>query len=102
MQSITPGTPAIRAAVALVLALAACGGSTPAHTTTAETDTTPPPPPPAQTAHARGDRSVSARIGRMGGSLELANGARLEIDPNVLTEDVEITMRIGEGAHVFD
>lgn len=90
------------AAAALVLALAACGGGTSqAHTTTAEADS-PPPPPPASAAHARGDSAVSARVGRMGGSLELANGARLEIDPNVLTEEVEITMTATTGAHVFD
>lgn len=97
------GTPAAnRATVAMALVLAACGGgASQAHTTTAETETTAPPPP-ASAAHARGDRSVSARVGRMGGTLELANGARLEIDPNVLSEDVEITMRVGEAAHVFD
>jgi hypothetical protein len=88
--------------VALALALAACGGGTSqTHTTVAETETTSATPPPAQTAHARGERSVTARIGRLGGSLELANGARLEIDPNVLTDDVEITMTAGETAHVF-
>src|SRR5262245_59174908 len=93
----------IRAAIVLALALAACGGGTSqTHTTTATTDEPPPPPPPAAAAHARGDSSVSARVGRQGGSLELANGARLEIDPNVLTDEVEITMRVGEGAHVFD
>lgn len=90
-------------AAATVLALAACGGGTSqARTTTAETEAAPPPPPPAVAAHARGESSVSARVGRMGGSLELANGARLEIDPNVLSEEVEITMRVTEGAHVFD
>ena len=84
-----------------MLALTACGGGTSqAHTATADTE--PPPPPPATAAHARGDSAVTARVGPMGGSLELANGARLEIDPNVLSEDVEITMRVAEGAHVFD
>ena len=93
----------IRAAAALVLALAGCGGgATQTHTTTTDTTAEAPRPPPAQAANAHGDRSVSAHVGRMGGSLELANGARLEIDPNVLTEDVEITMTIGEHAHVFD
>jgi hypothetical protein len=92
-----------RAIAAMVLVLTACGGgASQAHTTTsAETDA-PPPPPPATAAHARGESSVTARVGRMGGSLELANGARLEIDPNVLGEEVEITMRTGEPAHVFD
>ncbi len=93
----------IRAVTVLVLALAACGGGTSqAHTTTAETDTPPPPPPPPSAAHARGDSSVSARVGRMGGTLELANGARLEIDANAMSDEVELTMRVAEGAHVFD
>lgn len=93
----------IRATAAMVLALAACGGgATPSHATTARTEATPPPPPPAQAAHARGDHDVSARVGRMGGSLELGNGARLEIDANVLTEEIEISMSIAQGAHVFD
>lgn len=92
-----------RAAIALVLALAACGGgASQAHTTTTAETEAPPPPPPQTAAHARGDSSVSARVGRMGGSLELANGARLEIDPNVLTDEVEITMTVSSGAHVFD
>jgi hypothetical protein len=86
----------------IALALAACGGGAAhARPTTTETTTTAAPPP-AAAAHARGDRSVTARVGRMGGSLELGNGARVEIDPNVLSSDVEITMSIGEGAHVFD
>lgn len=92
----------IRVAAVIALALAACGGGgTPTRTTTPEAETAARPPPSA-TAHARGDRSVSARVGRLGGTLELANGARLEIDPNVLSEDVEITMSASEGAHVFD
>jgi hypothetical protein len=90
-----------RVVAAIALALAACGGGS-AQTRTTTTETTQEAPQPASTAHARGDRSVSARVGRLGGSLELGNGARLEIDPNVLSEDVEITMTVGQAAHVFD
>lgn len=94
----------IRATVAVALFLGACGGGTSqTHTATAETEAAPPPPP-SVAAHARGDTSVSARVGSLGGTLELANGARLEIDPNVLSDEIEITMRSGDtsAAHVFD
>ena len=86
---------------ACVLAIAsACGGGTAQHTET--TVDTPPPPPPASAAHASGSREVTARVGRRGGVLELANGSRLEIDDGVFEEDVELTMTVAEGAHVFD
>jgi hypothetical protein len=38
----------------------------------------------------------------LGGVLELGNGARLEIDEGVLEAEVEIVMRLGSDAHVFD
>lgn len=93
----------MRAALLLTLGLAACGGgaSQTRSTTASEVAEAPPPPPPGA-ADAHGDTEVRARVGRMGGTLELANGARLEIDRDVFSEEVEITMRVAEGAHVFD
>ncbi len=76
-----------------------CGGAA-AETTT--TTTTPvEAPPPATAAHARGSDVVSARVGRMGGDLELANGARLEIEPGAITQEVQITMRSVDDGQAF-
>ncbi len=94
----------VRAALLLSLCLAACGGASSQSRATEPTETAeaPPPPPPARAADAHGETEVRARVGRMGGTLELANGARLVIDRDVLTDEVEIIMRVAEGAHVFD
>jgi hypothetical protein len=92
---------AIALSIAASLALGACGGGTQQHEDTTAAQATPPPPPPATRAQARGDASVSARVGRLGGSLELANGARLEIDEGALSEEVEVTLSAGPAAHVF-
>jgi hypothetical protein len=82
------------------LALAGCGGgaSTPRETTPVAQEA----PPPQTAAHARGGDEVRARVGRLGGTLELGNGARLEIDEGVLTDEIEIVMRNGSEAHVFE
>ncbi len=81
------------------LALAGCGGGTPPPR---ETTPVAEVAPPSAVTHARGSNEVRARVGRLGGTLELANGARLEIDEGVLTDEVEIVMRVGTDAHVFD
>lgn len=83
------------------IAITGCGGGA----APAPRETTPvaeEAPPPATAAHARGADEVRARVGRLGGTLELGNGARLEIDAGALTEEVEIVMRNGTDAHVFD
>lgn len=93
----------VRAALLLTIGLAACGGgATQTHTAAATEATPPPPPPPPRAADAHGDTEVHAHVGRMGGTLELANGARLVIDRDAFTDEVEVTMRVAEGAHVFD
>ena len=71
--------------------------------------TTPPPrtvvttPEPASEAdepsvvHKRGGEKLIAEVGRAGGTLELGNGARLDIPAGALSETVEITF--SEGTH---
>lgn len=88
-------------AIALPVATAACGGGTQARHEETTAATAPPPPPPASRAQARGDASASARVGRLGGTLELGNGARLEIDEGALSEEIEVTLTAGPPAHVF-
>ena len=51
--------------------------------------------------HARGDSSVSARVGSQGGALELTNGARLEIPAGALTEEIEVVFAHGASTQVF-
>jgi hypothetical protein len=84
-------------AFALAL-LSACGGgtqSTVLESTPREEISAPPPPTP---VHARGDREVRVRVGRAGGTLELANGARLEIPEEAIASEVEISFRVAPPA----
>lgn len=80
-----------------LLALGGCGGgasSQPAETTpVAEA-----PPRPVGPVSARGEREVRARVGRAGGTLELANGGRLEIPEGALDEEIEIVLSVGPEA----
>jgi hypothetical protein len=72
--------------------------------------------PPAQTAanyeaaetgestsevHKRGDKKLIAQVGPKGGTLELANGARLTIPLGALAETVEITFSEGARTTAF-
>lgn len=68
---------------------------------------TPPPTTgaPAEVTvrvEARGDRAVTARVGVPGGTLELANGARLEIPAGALGATEELTFSIGADTNAFD
>lgn len=47
---------------------------------------------PAGPVNARGGEEVQARVGGAGGTLALANGARLEIPAGALAEEVEVQM----------
>jgi hypothetical protein len=51
--------------------------------------------------HKRGDKKLIAEIGPKGGTLELANGARLTIPLGALSETVEITFSEGARTTAF-
>jgi hypothetical protein len=77
--------------IALVGLMSACGASAP-----------PPKPVPVPAAepaprpiHKRGGAKLSAVVGRAGGTLQLDNGARLDIPAGALTDDVELTFADG-------
>ena len=77
--------------------IAACAGTTrqqPSSTPVASVD---PADAPQGEIHKRGSKKLIAAIGPRGGTLELANGARLSIPNGALSEPVEITF--SEGAH---
>ena len=87
--------------VGLVLAVA-CGGST----------ATKPPPQrapqaaveptiPSSPVHKRGGDKLIVEVGRAGGTLELDNGARLEIPQGALSAPVEITFSRGGHTTAF-
>jgi hypothetical protein len=85
----------------------ACGGGA------ATADTTPVAAPPRAVqpstspsasvgvVHARGELSVTARVGPAGGDLTLANGARLDIPQGALDEVVEVVFAVGEPTTAF-
>lgn len=85
---------------ALVLALAGgCGGGASSEPVVASStpveEATPVRRGPVS---ARGDDDVRATVGAEGGTLELANGARLEIPAGALDSDVELHFHVGHDA----
>ncbi len=82
--------------------LSACGGRAPA-----PTYYTPPPTPVASgdedppEVHKRGAQKLIVAVGRKGGTLELDNGARLEIPAGALSEAVEVTLSEGARTTAF-
>lgn len=81
----------------IALTIGACGGGTSsqaAETTPAEEA----PPRAVGPVAVRGESEVRARVGRAGGTLELANGGRLEIPAGALGEEVEIVFTTGASA----
>ena len=86
-------------AAAIALALAGgCGGASSEVTTTSSTPVEEATPVRRGPVSARGDEAVRATMGSEGGTLELANGARLEIPPGALSSDVEIEFRVAPAA----
>jgi hypothetical protein len=81
----------------IALALAGCGGGT-STTNGSQTTTLTEAPQPSGPVRARGENEVHARVGRAGGTLELGNGARLEIPPGALAQDTEMTLSVGAAA----
>jgi hypothetical protein len=80
-----------------LLTIGGCGGG--ASGQAAETTPAEEAPPRATgPVHARGENEVRARVGSAGGTLELANGGRLEIPAGALGEEVEIVFTTGASA----
>ena len=77
--------------------LAACAGSTRHQPSSTPVASAAPDDVPRGEVHKRGSSKLIAVVGPSGGTLELANGARLTIPNGALTEPVEITF--SEGAH---
>lgn len=83
--------------------VSACGGSAPAATYTPsstpveETEVGDDPP----AVHKRGAQKLIAAVGPKGGTLELDNGARLEIPAGALAEAVEVTFAEGGRTTAF-
>jgi hypothetical protein len=83
--------------IALVSLVSACGGGA------------PPAPPVVPTASRvvelpvkkRGDQKLIARVGHAGGTLELDNGARLDIPAGALSDEVELTFAEGTRTTAF-
>src|SRR3954453_19737192 len=60
-----------------------------------------PAPERAIAVHKRGGEKLTAEIGSAGGTLELDNGARLEIPAGALSESVQITFAAGARTTAF-
>ncbi len=53
-------------------------------------------------AHAQGADRASARVGPAGGTLEIANGARVEIPPGAVGQPVEVTLTRAPATEAFN
>jgi hypothetical protein len=94
------------AVAGLALAPACGGGAASERPATVPPPARPPEPTTPSTApvgvvHARGELSVTARVGPAGGDLSLANGARLDIPQGALGEVVEVVFAVGEPTSAF-
>lgn len=84
----------------IVLVASACGGPQ-ARSTAVEDDLAPEAPPAPSDVAVHGTSEARARIGRAGGTLSLANGARLVIPPGALSEETEVALLVGAEGHAF-
>jgi hypothetical protein len=84
----------------VALGAPACGGAEvqPAETAAAERQRTPAPPKP---IHERGTDEVRAEVPTAGGTLELANGARVEVPADALPARTTLTFSVGPPTQVF-
>jgi hypothetical protein len=83
--------------VSTALVLAACGGGS-QQRPVATADVLDDTPPSSTPSRARGENEVIARVGRAGGTLELANGARIDIPAGALDQEVEIRFHVSPPA----
>lgn len=87
------------AAVVIALACASgCGGARPEPVVASTAPVEEATPARRGPVSARGENDVRATVGADGGTLELANGARLEIPAGALDSDVEIRLHVGAEA----
>jgi hypothetical protein len=83
------------------LLLIACASSAPKPAKPAPAVTVAETPPPALPVRKRGGDKLIVEVGSAGGTLELDNGARLEIPQGALNEPVEITFAQGTKTTAF-
>ena len=79
----------------------ACGGASQKPTQTAASYSSPPAEQSAAEVHKRGSTKLIAEVGPKGGTLELANGARLTIPPGAFASNVELTFAEGSRTTAF-
>jgi hypothetical protein len=84
-----------------VIFLSACGGTAPAPQSAPVSTVQAPEPERSLPVRKRGGRKLIATVGSAGGTLELDNGARLEIPPGALLETFEITFAEGDRTTAF-
>jgi hypothetical protein len=83
----------------LSCALLACGSNAPRPAEPVETVEVAPRP--SEPVSARGDEEAHATVGEAGGTLALANGARLEIPARALSGDTEVRFQVGASGRAF-
>ncbi len=94
--------PSTRTLICLLALSSACGASTkPPAQTPQSPALAEPAPKPAAPVHRRGQDKLIVEIGSAGGTLELDNGARLEIPKNALQETIEVTFANGTRTTAF-
>jgi ZU5 domain-containing protein len=79
-----------------VLAWAGCGGARGTASSSAG-----PITESSGSSSANGSAEAHAVVGRSGGTLSLANGARLAIPPGALDQNVDVHFRVGADCHSF-
>src|SRR4051794_24619344 len=87
--------------VVCLLVLSACGGTTASPAPKTAPTTMAAQPERSIPVHKRGAQKLIVEVGSAGGTLELDNGARLEIPAGALSESVEITFAAGARTTAF-
>src|SRR5512138_3308506 len=91
--------------LSLLISVAACGGAS--QSTSGDTTTPPPqhqvdPNESVPVARAHGDHEATARVGRLGGTLEIGNGATLSIPAGALSQTVEVVFGLAPQTNAFN
>jgi hypothetical protein len=87
--------------VVCLLVLSACGGTAASPTPQTAPQAQAAAPEPSHPVRKRGAQKLIVEVGRAGGTLELDNGARLEIPEGALSEAVQITFAAGARTTAF-
>jgi hypothetical protein len=93
--------PSTRTLLSLVVLLSACGSSSAKAPPQSPQVARAPEPERSIPVHRKGGAKLTAAIGSAGGTLELDNGARLEIPAGALESPVEITFAAGARTTAF-